>query len=53
MKPAIILLLHTKTTLQTQRQTLPQSKGMETIFQSNGPKKEEGVAILIADKIDS
>ena len=27
-------------------------KGWKKIFQANGPKKETGVAILIADKID-
>ena len=27
-------------------------KGWKTIFQANGPKKEDGVAILISKKID-
>jgi exonuclease III len=27
-------------------------KGWKTIFQSNGPKKQAGVAILISNKID-
>ena len=27
-------------------------KGWETIFQSNGPKKQAGVVILISNKID-
>jgi exonuclease III len=28
-------------------------KGWKTIFQANGPKKQDGVAILISNKIDS
>ena len=27
-------------------------KGWKTIFQAKGPKKQDGVAILISDKID-
>jgi hypothetical protein len=45
-------LLHTGNTPQCQRQTLPQSKGLKTIFQAYGPKKNVGVVILIWDKID-
>ena len=53
MKTESILLLHTRNTPQLQRQTLPQSKGLgKKIFQSNGPKKQAGVAIVIANKID-
>jgi hypothetical protein len=28
-------------------------KGWKTIFQANGPKEQAGVAILIANKMDS
>jgi hypothetical protein len=45
-------LLHTGNTPQCQRQTLPQSKGLENNFPSSGPKKQAGVAILISNKIN-
>ena len=51
-KTESILLLHARSTTQPQRQTSPQSKGLGKIFQSNGPKKQVGVAILINNKID-
>ena len=51
-KTESILLLHTRNTPQTQRQILPQSKGWEKIFQSNGHQKQVDVAILISNKID-
>ena len=51
-KAESILLLYTRNTPQPQRQTLPQSKGLGNIFQSNGPKKQSGVVILIAKKTD-
>jgi hypothetical protein len=34
------------------REILPQSKRLEKIFQTNGPKKQAGVAILLSNKID-
>jgi exonuclease III len=43
-------LLHTENTPQNQRQTLPQSKRLENNFKGNGPKKQDGVAILISNK---
>jgi hypothetical protein len=45
-------LLHTGNEPQCQRQTLPQSKGLENNFPSSGPKKQAGVAILISNKIN-
>jgi hypothetical protein len=45
-------LLHTGNAPQCQRQTLPQSKGLEKFFSTNGPKKQAGVAILISNKIN-
>jgi exonuclease III len=45
-------LLHTGNAPQFQRQTLPQSKGLENNFQGNSPKKEAGVVILILYKDD-
>ena len=44
------LLLFTRNTLQPQRQLRVKSWGK--VFQSNGPKKQVGVAILIFNKID-
>jgi exonuclease III len=35
-----------------QRQTLPQSKRLESIFQGSDLKKQAGIAILISNKID-
>ena len=43
-------LLYTRNTPQPQRQTLPRIKGWDKVFQSNGPKKQAGVAILISNK---
>jgi hypothetical protein len=40
--------MHTGNPPQVQRQTLPQSKRLE----NNGPKKQDGVAIVIPNKID-
>ena len=51
-KTEYILLLHTINIPQLQRQTSPQSKGLGKNFQSNGPKKQAGIAILISNKID-
>jgi hypothetical protein len=45
-------LLHTGNPPRGKRQTLPQSKGWNTIFQANGAKKQAGVTILISNKID-
>jgi exonuclease III len=45
-------LLHTGNPPQGQRQTLPQSKRLDNIFQENGLKKQAGVTILISNKID-
>ena len=52
MKAWSILLLYIRNAPQPQRQTLPQTKGWEKIFQSNGPKKPVAVAILISNKIN-
>ena len=53
MKAWFILLLYTRSTPQPQRQTLSQKKMVgKWFFQSNGPKKQAGVAILISNKID-
>jgi hypothetical protein len=35
-----------------QRQTLPQSKRLESIFQGSDLKKQAGIAILISNKTD-
>jgi hypothetical protein len=45
-------LLHTGNQPQWQRQTLPQSKRLEKIFQANETKKQAEVAILILNKSD-
>ena len=45
-------LLYTRNTPQWQRQILSQTKGVEKVFQANGPKKQAGVGILISKKID-
>ena len=53
MKTEFILLLHAKYTPQPQKQISPQSKWLGNFFfQLNKPKKQEGVAILISNKID-
>ena len=52
MKTEFILLLHTRKTPQPQRQTLPQTKRLGGKFQSNGPKKQADIAILISNKTD-
>ena len=52
MKTESILLLHKRHKPQPQRQTLPQSKGLGKIFQSNGPKKLAGAALPIPNKTD-
>ena len=52
-KPGSNILLLTRNIPQTQKETLPQSKGWEKVFQSNGPKKQGGVAILISNKMIS
>ena len=46
------LLLHTRNTPQPQRQTSPHSTVLGKKIQSNGPKKQAGVAILISNKIN-
>ena len=46
------ILLHTGNAPQYQRQTLPQNKGLENIFQENFHRKQAGVAILISYKIN-
>ena len=45
------ILLFTRNIPQSQRQKLPQSKELGKDFQSNGPKKQVGVAVLISSKI--
>jgi hypothetical protein len=45
-------LLLTGNPPQGQRQKLPQSERLETIFQANGQKNKAGVAIIISNKID-
>jgi hypothetical protein len=45
-------LLLTGNPPQGKGQTLSQSKRLENYFQANGLKKQAGVAILIANKID-
>ena len=44
--------MHTGNAPQCQRQTLPQSKGLENNFPSKCPKTQPGVAILISNKIN-
>jgi hypothetical protein len=46
------ILLHTRNTLQQQRQTLSQSKRMEKILSSKWSRKQAGAAILISNKVD-
>ena len=45
-------MLHTGNPPQGQRQTLPQTKRLENIFQASSPKKQVGAAILMSNKID-
>ena len=45
------LLLHIRNTPQPQRQTSPQSKRLGKNFQSNGTKKQAGIASLKSKKI--
>jgi hypothetical protein len=45
-------LLLTGNPLQGKRQTLPQSKRLEKIFQADGKKKQAGVAIQMSNKSD-
>ena len=52
MKAGFILLLYTRNTPQPQRQTVPRRKGWGKFFQSNKPKKQVDVGILISNKID-
>lgn len=52
MQAVSSILLHARNTPQWQRQTLPQSKRLEKIFQANRPKKQADVAILLSNKID-
>ena len=47
-----ILPPQTRNTYQPQWQTSSQSTGLGKKYQSNGPKKEAGTAILISNKID-
>ena len=49
IKAEFSLLLYTINTPQSQRQILPQSKSLQKIFQSNGPKKQAGIAIIMTD----
>ena len=44
-------MLPTRDTLQTQRYTQTESKGMEKIFHATNREKK-GVAVLVSDKID-
>ena len=53
VKTESLFLMHSKNTPQQQGQTLAQGKGLEKIFQENGPKKQAGVAILISDDLNS
>jgi hypothetical protein len=52
MQVGSIIFLHIRNTSQKQKQTLHQSKGLKKVFQTNGPKKQAGVAILIFNKVD-
>ena len=52
MKTGSNILLFIRDTLQSQRQTLPQSKGLRKDFPSKRTKKQAGVAILTSSKID-
>jgi hypothetical protein len=45
------MLLHTETHLSVKDKHNLRVKGWKTIFQANGPKKYEGIFILIPDKI--
>ena len=45
-------MLHTKIHLNFKDRYYLRIKGWEKIFQSNGPKEQDGVAILISNKID-
>jgi hypothetical protein len=45
-------LLLTGNPPEEKRHTLPQCERLENNFQANGPKKQAGVDILIANKID-
>ena len=42
----------TRDSLQTQRHTQTESKGMERIFHATNREKKAGVAVLVSDKID-
>ena len=44
--------MYTGNSLQRQRQTLSQSKRVGKNSQANNPKKQDGVAILIGNKVD-
>ena len=52
MKTGSNILLFTRNTPQPQRPHYLRVKDWEKVFQSNGPKKQAGVAILITNKID-
>ena len=51
MKTEYVLLLYTQYTPQPQRQTSRHSKCLGKNFQSHGPKKQAGVAILKSNNI--
>jgi len=44
--------MHTVNTLQWQWQALLQRKSLDNNAQTNGPKEQAGMAILILNKID-
>ena len=52
MKTESILLLFTRNTPQLKDRRYLRVKGWEKDFQSNGLKKQAGVAILISNKLD-
>ena len=51
-KTGSILLLHTKNTIQSQRQALTQNKGLEKDIPIKWTEEKAGVATLISNKID-
>ena len=52
MKTGQSILLFTRKHLNIKDKHYVRVKGWEKVFQSNGPKKQAGVAILISNKID-
>jgi hypothetical protein len=52
IKTEPILLMNTRNIPQYLGKILPQSKGLEKIFQANGPKKQTSIVTLIPTKIN-